>query len=106
MGGHPQKQIEDLSNFFGSIDPTVEACSTVPKDVKDSLAMLADVKSIGDLEKHIAANVKDNKDSVLDEIRDAAKYAGDPNHSDLFGQALGSAVHHLIIGKYPDEVVV
>merc|ERR550539_1133077 len=99
--GKPQKQIDDLSNFFASIDPMVEACQTVPKDVKDSLAMLADVKSLDDLKKHIEPNVKDNKDDMLDELTDAMKYAGDPSKSDLFGTALGTVVHHLIIGKYP-----
>merc|ERR1711862_693598 len=107
MGAHNVSAVlEDLSNLIKDIPTSKQGCQPVSDDVKADLALLDDVKSVEDLMKHIQDNFKgDQKDNIMTEF-EAAFQALAVDDTQGFGTNLGSALHHMIVGKYPDETLV
>merc|ERR1712196_638722 len=90
--------------FHDDIPAAIDLCDVVSDDVKATVKEFRDanITSIKDLEKHIKENFKeDDKDEIMSELETVIQHF--PKDEDVFGNAMGMFLHHLIIGKYPDE---
>jgi hypothetical protein len=99
--------IRDVQSLLRDLPPAMQTCKAPVADAKLDLGELADVKSFGDLIRHIEADFSaDQQSQILPEF-EAAFQAYFKKDYGSFGTDLGTALYRMLIStKYPDEKAV
>lgn len=96
------KAAKEMGDACGGLEPMLTICDPAHKDVMGILDILKDIHGPMDLAKHVAKDVEDDFENILKELEAAFKSFGEKDWSD-FGVHLGTFLHRLVVGKYPDE---